>query len=172
VVIASEATLFGCMIGSYFYLRFHTPSWPPDGIPKPHVVLPIVLVCVLASTSVPMHLASAAAHAARLTAARLLLMVALVVQTGYFAYEVSDFSDQLHTFDITRDAYSSIYYTLLGADHAHVFIGLLFDVWLLGKLARGLTTYRLNAIQAIAWYWHAINLISLAVIGTIVSGAV
>ena len=65
---------------------------------------------------------------------------AFVVQAGYFAYEVHDFADQLHATDITRDAYTSIYYTLLGADHAHVFVGLLLDVWLLAKLAGGLTT--------------------------------
>lgn len=170
--IASEATLFGCMIGTYYYLRFHTAVWPPHGIPKPDVVLPIVLALVLASTSIPMQLASTAAHAGRLASARLLVLVAFVVQAGYFAYEVHDFDAQLHErFQITRNAYSSIYYTLLGADHAHVFFGLLFDLWLLAKLARGLTTYRLNALQGIAWYWHAVNLITLAVIGTLASAA-
>jgi heme/copper-type cytochrome/quinol oxidase subunit 3 len=75
----------------------------------------------------------------------------------------------LHRFDITRDAYSSIYYTLLGADHAHVFLGILFNLWLLGKLATGLTTYRANAVQAIAWYWHAVNILTVVVIGTLLS---
>ena len=49
---------------------------------------------------------------------------------------------------------------LLGADHAHVFVGLLFNVWLLWKLARGLTTYRANAVQAIAWYWQFVNVLT------------
>ena len=35
VVIASEATLFGALLGTYSYLRLNTPSWPPDGIPRP-----------------------------------------------------------------------------------------------------------------------------------------
>jgi heme/copper-type cytochrome/quinol oxidase subunit 3 len=170
--IASEATLFGCLIGTYYYLRFHSAQWPQGGLPKPHVVIPLVLAFVLASTSVPMQLASNAARAGRLTVTRLLLVAALVVQTGYFAYEVHDYSTQLHRFDISVNAYSSIYYTLLGADHAHVFFGLLFDVWLLGKLARGLTRYRLNALQGITWYWHAVNLLTLAVIGTLLSAAV
>jgi heme/copper-type cytochrome/quinol oxidase subunit 3 len=171
ILIAAEATLFGCLLGTYFYLRFHSARWPQGGLPKPHVVIPLVLALVLASTSAPMQLASNAAHAGRLAAARLFLVAALVVQTGYFAYEVHDFSSQLHRFDITVNAYSSIYYTLLGADHAHVFFGLLFDVWLIGKLARGLTRYRLNALQGITWYWHAVNLLTLAVIGTLLSAA-
>jgi heme/copper-type cytochrome/quinol oxidase subunit 3 len=85
---------------------------------------------------------------------------------------VHDFADQLGNFDIGRDAYSSIYYTLLGADHAHVALGVFFNLWLLGTLARGLTTYRVNATQAIAWYWHAVNLLTLVVIGTLLSAAV
>lgn len=169
IFIASEATLFGAFIGTYYYLRFKTAVWPPDGIPEPELAVPLILLGALVLTSIPMQLASNAAREGRLAATRLALTVALVVQCGYFAYEVHDFRDQLHRFDITRDAYSSIYYTLLGADHAHVFLGILFNVWLLGKLATGLTTYRVNAVQAIAWYWHAVNILTVVVIGTLLS---
>jgi heme/copper-type cytochrome/quinol oxidase subunit 3 len=170
ILIASEATLFGAFIGTYYYLRFRIEVWPPDGIPEPKLLFPLILLGVLVSTSVPMQLASLAARAGRVAATRTFLLTALVVQAGYFAYEVHDFRDQLHhQFGIGRNAYSSIYYTLLGADHAHVALGLLFDVWLLGKLLTGLTTYRVNATQAITWYWHAVNLITVAVIATLLS---
>jgi cytochrome c oxidase subunit III len=171
VLIASEATLFGCMIGTYFFLRFSTRVWPPDGIPRPAVVGPLVSALLLASSSIPMQLASDAGRHGRAAAARLYVLTALVIQTGYFAYAVHDYSAQIHTFDITRDAYSSIYYTVLGADHAHILVGLLFNVWLLWKLARGLTTYRVNALQAITWYWHAVNIITLVVTATLLSAA-
>jgi cytochrome c oxidase subunit 3 len=169
ILIAAEATLFGAFIGTYYYLRFNTAAWPPDAIPEPELAVPLILLAALVLTSIPMQLASNAAREGRLAATRLALAVALVVQCGYFAYEVHDFRDQLHRFDITRDAYSSIYYTLLGADHAHVFLGILFNLWLLGKLATGLTTYRANAVQAIAWYWHAVNILTVVVIGTLLS---
>ena len=169
ILIASEATLFSAFTAVYFYLRFTSPDWPQDGLPAPAVVVPLILVACLVATSIPMQLASTAARAGRLAATRLYLILALVVQAGYLAYEIHDFRDQLQTFDIGRNAYSSIYYTLLGADHAHVALGLLFNVWLLGKLATGLTTYRADAAQAIAWYWHAVNAITVAVILTLLS---
>jgi heme/copper-type cytochrome/quinol oxidase subunit 3 len=172
ILIASEATLFATFIGAYYYLRFTSPEWPQDGLPAPKLVMPLILVGCLAATSAPMQLASRAARAGRLLATRLFLVTALVVQAGYFAYEVHDFQDRLRTFGIGRNAYSSIYYTLLGADHAHVALGILFNLWLLGKLATGLTTYRANAAQAIAWYWHAVNLITLAVLGTLLSARI
>jgi len=172
ILIASEGTLFICLVASYFYLRFETHPWPPDGIAPPRVAIPLIMTAILVATSVPMQLAWRAAQAGRLAAARLALVCALVVQAGYLAYEIHDFQDQLNRVAVTRDAYTSAYYVLLGADHAHVALGILFDVWLLGKLARGLTTYRVNAAQAIMWYWHFVNVVTIIVIGTLLSANV
>jgi cytochrome c oxidase subunit I+III len=171
ILIASEATLFAALIGTYFYLRFKSPTWPQEGLPEPKVLVPLVLAAVLTASAIPMTIASAAARAGRVAATRLAILAALVLQAGYFAYSLHDFAGQLGTFDISRNAYSSIHYTLLGADHAHVFVGLLFDLWLLWKLARGLNTHRANAVQAVAWYWYAVVLITLAVTGTVLSAA-
>jgi cytochrome c oxidase subunit 3 len=170
--VATEATLFGAFVGTYFYLRFKSPVWPQGGLPEPKVVVPLVMAGVLLSSSIPMQLASSAAGAGRLAATRAWILLALVVQAGYFAYEVHDFADQLQVFDITVNAYSSIHYTLLGAAHAHIALGLLFDLWLLAKLATGLTRYRVRATEAIALYWHAVNVITLVVTVTLVSAAI
>jgi cytochrome c oxidase subunit 3 len=169
MLIASETTLLACLIATYWYLRIRAVHWPPAGIPEPRVVVPMALAGVLLLTSIPMRLAASAAREGRLGATRLLVLLAFVVQTGYLAYEINDFGDQLRVFGVARNAYSSIYYTLLGADHAHVAVGLLLDIWLLAKLARGLTAYRVNAAVAIAWYWHFVNLLTVVVIGTLTS---
>ena len=172
MLIASEATLFGVFIGSYYYLRFGTVHWPPPGTPEPRVLVPVVMAVVLATTSIPMQLAARAVRRGRLWSTRALLLWALVVQCGYLAYEIHDFQDQLRRSTPQDNAYSSIYYTLLGADHAHVAVGILLVLWLLWKLSRGLTMYRLNATQAVAIYWHAVNLLTLIVVGVLVSAAI
>jgi heme/copper-type cytochrome/quinol oxidase subunit 3 len=82
---------------------------------------------------------------------------------------VHEYAGDLGRFAPADHAYASIYYTLLGADHAHVALGLLLDLWLLAKLARGLTRYRLNALSAITFYWHAVNVLTIAVTLTILS---
>lgn len=167
--LITEGMLLASMIAAYYYLRFGNSHWPQPGDPRPKVVVPLILVGVLATTSLPMQLAAFAGRAGRLTAVRFLLVWALVVQTGYLVYEVQDYITQLHADPVNHDAYTSIYFTLLGADHGHVAIGILLDLWLLYKLARGLTMYRLNALQAIAYYWHAVNLLTLVIIGTLLS---
>jgi heme/copper-type cytochrome/quinol oxidase subunit 3 len=169
--IAAEATLFGVMVATYFYLRFKNLQWPPHGVPEPKVAVPLVLLGVLLVTSVPMQLALVAANARRLVVVRLFLIVALIAQAGYFAMQVHEFAGDLHRFTPAEHAYGSIYYTLLGAGHAHVALGLLLNLWLLGKLAHGLTRYRLNALSAITFYWHAVNVITIVVTLTTLSPA-
>jgi heme/copper-type cytochrome/quinol oxidase subunit 3 len=169
VFVTSEATLFGALIGSYFFLRFQALHWPPPGTPAKDPTIPLILVAVLLSTSLPMQLAAAAGMRGRVRAAWLLVVLALVVQAGYFAYEIHDFQADLQRFSPHDNAYSSLYYTLLGADHLHVGVGLLFSAWLVLRLFRGLTNYRLTGLRAIALYWHAVNVITLFVFLTILS---
>jgi heme/copper-type cytochrome/quinol oxidase subunit 3 len=119
-----------------------------------------------------MQLAAGAAKQGRLWSTRVFLVWALAVQCGYLVWAIHDYVDQLHVSTPQDNAYSSIYYVLLGADHAHVAIGVLLVVWLLWKLLRGLTMYRLNATQAVAWYWHAVNLLTLIVMGVLLSATI
>ena len=57
--VATEATLFGTIIGTYFYLRFNNLHWPPPGVPEPKLTLPLVLTGLLVATSVPVQFAVA-----------------------------------------------------------------------------------------------------------------
>lgn len=172
ILIASEGTLFGTFFGTYYYLRFHNTAWPPPGTPKPHVVVPLIMVGVLASTSLPMQLSWLAAKAARLRAAWSALLLAFVVQCGYFAFEIHDLLDQLARSRPQDNAYSSIYYVILGADHAHVLLGLVLSLWFLVRLLGGLTRYRLTGLRSTVLYWHFVNLLTLCVIGCLLSADV
>jgi heme/copper-type cytochrome/quinol oxidase subunit 3 len=172
MLIASEGTLFACLVATYFYLRFQAAQWPPPGVPEPAVAVPLALAFVLAAAGAPLVLATRAARVGRVAVVRALVALALVVQAGYFAYEVHDFGSQLHRFTPQTDAYGSIYYVLLGADHGHVAVGILLDLWLLLKLARGLTPFRVRAVQVVTVYWLAIAALTLVVTGTLLSAAV
>jgi heme/copper-type cytochrome/quinol oxidase subunit 3 len=54
--------------------------------------------------------------------------------------------------------------TLLGADHAHVLVGVLLNAWFLLRIWSRLTRYRVVGVQATAFYWHAVNVITLVVL--------
>ena len=169
VFVATEATLFGTMIGTYFYLRFRTVHWPPPGVPEPKVAVPLVLTGVLVLTSVVMQIAFASATRARLRPARLALLVALIVQSGYLAMQIHLFIADLDKFSPNATAYASIYFTLVGAHHFHVLVGILLNAWLLLRFVSGLTNYRLVALQATTFYWHFVNVLAVVVTLTQIS---
>ena len=171
VFVATEATLFGTLVGTYFYLRFKSAEWPPFGIAPPAVAVPLILTGVLVATSLPIQLALRSARSERVVAARWLLLLALVVQAGYLAMQIQLFTDDLAKFTAQGSAYGSIYFTLLGAHHCHVFAGMLLEAFLLLRLLGGITNYRLVGLQSTAFYVHFVNTLALVVVATQLSAA-
>jgi cytochrome c oxidase subunit 3/cytochrome c oxidase subunit I+III len=161
--VATEATLFGTLIGSYYDLRFRTQPWPPAGVPDPKLVLPLILLGVLVATSIPVQLASVWGRARRVRSAQLALLLALAMQTVYLVFQIHLYVDDLDHFTPQGSAYGSIYFTLLGVHHAHVFVGILLEAWLVLRLFGGMTRYRAVGLQATAFYWHAVNVLAVAV---------
>jgi len=169
--VATEATLFGLIFGSYFYIRFQHAQWPPPGFPKPETVVPLVLALVLAATSLPLALSWRAARAGRVRRACWLLAIPVVVQLGYFAMQMRLFEDDLQKFGPSQEAYGSIYYLMLGAHHFHVLLGILLEAFLLARLLQGLTRYRLNGLESTVLYWYVVNALGLLVVAVELSAA-
>jgi heme/copper-type cytochrome/quinol oxidase subunit 3 len=171
LLVAAEATLFGTLIASYFYLRFQAATWPPAGIAAPDVTLPLVLTAVLVATAAPMIAAARAARAGRRTAAVWLLVLATLVQGGYLAAQVVLFMSDLSSLDPRDSAYGSVYFALLGAHHAHVAVGIALNLGLIARLAGGLTNYRVIGVSALALYWSFVSAAAIAVVLTQISPA-
>jgi heme/copper-type cytochrome/quinol oxidase subunit 3 len=166
IFIATEATLFGALIASFVYLRFRTPHWPPDGIPKPELLAPLALTGMLVLTSVPMQLAFTHARRGLLRTARLALGCALIVQATYVGVQLHFYLKDLHTVKPREAAYGSVYSVLLGAHLLHVLFGVLLTTWILFRLLTGLTRYRLTGLHATTLYWHFVNVLALVVTAT------
>jgi heme/copper-type cytochrome/quinol oxidase subunit 3 len=171
LVIATEGAFLGCLMASYFYLATRVVTWPPTGVPEPRVLVPVLLTFGLVATSVPMFLAAAQAKRHRVRAAWFLILAALLVQSAYLGIQVHFFLSDLDVFSPSASAYGSAYFTLLGAHHAHVVVGILLDLWLLARLLGGLTPYRVNAVRVVSWYWHFVNVLGVLVTLTVISPA-
>lgn len=164
--LASEATLFGLLIASYFYLRFYNSQWPPAGIEKPKVLLPLVLTAILVGTAGLLFLAVRAARRARVGTAVAFVLVAIVIQAGYLGVQFSEFASDLDKMSPKDSSYASIYFTLLGAHHLHVLVGILAELWIAARLATGMTNYRLVGLRCIALYWYVVAALGVAVVLT------
>jgi heme/copper-type cytochrome/quinol oxidase subunit 3 len=166
LLVATESALFGTLLASYWYLRAKNVHWPPPGVESPKVVLPLVLTGILVATSVPMALAVRAVRAARADRAVLLLLLALVVQGAYLGLQIHLFASDFDKFSPSGSSYGSIYFTLLGAHHVHVLVGMLLNLFLAARLLSGLTNYRAIGVRAAAIYWYFVNIVAVFVVLT------
>jgi heme/copper-type cytochrome/quinol oxidase subunit 3 len=166
LLVATEVTLFSCMIATYFYLRFKAPQWPPAGIDKPSVTLPLVFTGMLIASCAPMFFSVAAAKRGDARLAWWMIAAATVIQAVYLGLQIHLFTSDLNSFSPPKTAYGSIYFALLGLHHAHVAAGLAINAWLLYKLAGGLTNYRLIGVRVAALYWYFVSAVAVAVVLT------
>jgi heme/copper-type cytochrome/quinol oxidase subunit 3 len=165
--LCAEATLFGTLIATYFYLDFNSHHWPPPGIRHPSVILPFVATGALLATTIPVWLAVRASRGGRRGAVLGLIALATVIQCCYLALQIVLMEHDSRHFSPRGSAYGSIYYTLLGLHHAHVLLGILIDVAVLWYVAlRGLTNYWLISVRAVALYWYVVAAIAVFVVFT------
>jgi cytochrome c oxidase subunit III len=164
VFVMGETTLFLMLFASYFYLRLQVTHWPPRGIEKPPVLVPVLLTAALVLTSGAMQLAWSSARRGDRVRAWTALAAAFVVQAGYLVWQLHDFVDEIRKAPPSHSAYSSIRVTMLGIDHAHVLLGVLLTGWFVVRLASRLTPYRLRGLQATTFYWHAVIVLTVLVL--------
>jgi cytochrome c oxidase subunit III len=169
LLVATETALFGTLLASYFYLRFSSTDWPPDGIDPPAVALPLALTGALLATAWPTWLSVRASRRGDVAATRLWLLLAAAVQVGYLVAQGFLFASDLNEFSPRGSSYGSIYFTMLGAHHAHAVLGVLLELGLIALLLRGLTNYRLIGVQAVALYWWFVDAIAVLVVLTQIS---
>lgn len=164
VFVTTEATLFGTLVGTYIYLRLQNEHWPPSQLPKLPVLTPALLTAVLLLTSIPMHIASRAAGEGRRRTAWRATAAAFAVQLGYLVWALHDFVHTIEVYDPHQSAWASVLVTLLAVDHLHVLAGVLLSAWFVLRISTRLTRYRVAGLQSAAFYWHAVNVITLVVL--------
>jgi heme/copper-type cytochrome/quinol oxidase subunit 3 len=157
VFVATEATLFGTLVGTYVYLSFHAQHW---GHPRPPVLTPVLLTAALVLTSIPMQVAWRAAQDGLRIRSWRALLAAFAVQCFYLVWQLHDYAGQWRH----GDSYTSIVTTMTGIDHLHVLLGIVLVGWLLVRLSVGVTSYRLIGLRAATFYWHAVNTITIVVL--------
>ena len=167
--IATEATIFGSLIATYFYLRFQTKAWPPAGIEAPSALEPAILTAALVATTVPVVGGVRAARAGAAGRAQALVGVAFGIQAAYLAIQAHLFLRDLRDIPADSSSYAAIYHTLLGTHHLHVAIGLLLELWLIARLFGGLTPYRVTAARVVGMYWVFVNAMAVFVLFTQIS---
>jgi heme/copper-type cytochrome/quinol oxidase subunit 3 len=169
-LIATEATLFAMLIASYFYLRVrHGPVWPPDGIRKPELALPLVMTVILWASSIPVHLADGGIRKGRQGRLRWGLAAGFGLGAVFLLMTVAvEWPRTLREFTPATNVYGSLFFTVTGFHAAHVLVGLLMSLWTQARAWRGaFDTSRDLGVQTFAMYWHFVDVVWAFVLATV-----
>jgi heme/copper-type cytochrome/quinol oxidase subunit 3 len=170
LLVATEASLFGVLIASYFYLRFKAVAWPPPADAEPALLRPLVNNAVLVASAPLMFLAGRAAARGRNGLLVALLAGALLLGSAFFALQLDSFVNSWRTFRPQDDAYASLVYTIVGAHWIHVGAGLLLLAYTLIRAVLGrFTPERHTGVEVTALYWYFLSVLAVAIVATTLS---
>lgn len=164
--LSSELMLFAALFATYYDLRAtHTIAWPP---PDVHLDLlgGSVGTFLLALSSAVMLLVTRAMDRNNYTAARWWVLSGITCALGFVYIAVHGYV--FDTFDISSNAYGSIYYLMTGTHLAHVCVG----IAILTALIMGMRTPALRhacraGAEAMMYYWHFVFIVWIGIFTSI-----
>jgi heme/copper-type cytochrome/quinol oxidase subunit 3 len=164
-VIATEGALFAYLLFSYFYIASQAhPHWLDGGPPGLRLALPGTAVLLAASGTA--WWGERGIMRGRTRQLRLGLLATLVLGTVFLAMQLKEWHDK--PFALSRDSYSSLFFTITGFHMAHVVAGLLMIAALLAWSLLGYFDERRHSPLSIgALYWHFVTAVWIAVFGSL-----
>ncbi len=165
VFLASESMVFAALLASYYYLRGSTAQWPPPGTGLDAGGMALG-TAFLAFGSVTMAVAQAGAMRRRRVLARAMLALTILAALAFLWLEWNDWHGA--NFHLADNAYATVYYVLTGTHFAHVLAGVvLLAAVAIFLRAPAFTREHHAGVEAVAYYWHFVFVVWLALYATI-----
>jgi heme/copper-type cytochrome/quinol oxidase subunit 3 len=164
-VCATEAAFFAYLITSYFYLAVRSSAWPPAGIDKPQLKLPLIMTATLLSSSVALWWGEQGIKKGRQAQLRLGTIIAAVLGMTFLALQWKEYHEKLRHFLPQTHAYASTFFTITGFHGAHVAFGLLLILLMLLRAFSGhFDAEKHLGVKVTSLYWHFVDAVWLVIV--------
>jgi cytochrome c oxidase subunit 3/cytochrome c oxidase subunit I+III len=141
-----------CLIFSYYYLQVREPHWPPPGVSKPGLLLPIANLGVLGATSMATFWALRSVRGDGQAGLRLGLSAAFGLGALFLVLQGIEWTRWGFTPDL--NAYTSVFGALAGLQSVFVLLGLILTAVVGLQAWLGyFNAWRLLAVENVANYW-------------------
>jgi cytochrome c oxidase subunit 3 len=160
-LIMTEASLFGDLLFSYFYLDSQTAQhWPPEGLPK--VGLGSCNTALLLLSSLWVWMSERALRVAKMRTSFAWLILAIVFGIAFVGVQCVEWHGK--SYGLTGNLYGSLYFTITGFHMMHVVIGLIVLTTLLLWNMSGKSSETRLHIGSL--YWHFVDAVWIFVFST------
>lgn len=161
--IATEAMLFVCMFGSYYYLGTDKVRWQTEY--PPSLKYPFILLAILIGSSIVLEWGKKRLEAGQVRASRIALWVTVGMGLVFLTLQAYEYVDHWKSLTPYSDSYGSIFYAITTLHAAHVIAGLLL-LSFVGILPRYGETRGSphRAYAAVTMYWHFVDVVWLFIV--------
>jgi heme/copper-type cytochrome/quinol oxidase subunit 3 len=154
--IATEATLFVCMFGAYYYLGANKNRWEIDNPPK--LVYPLILLAILLSSSIVLRWGELRVKEERFGAAKIALIITILLGMAFLTLQGFEYHSHWKDLAPYSDSYGSIFYSITSLHAAHVIVGLMMLIYVAILPRWGITRRSPHQPYAtVAVYWHFVD---------------
>ncbi|HEY3933957.1 MAG TPA: cytochrome c oxidase subunit 3 [Gemmatimonadales bacterium] len=167
-VCGTEAAFFAYLITAYAYLATRATAWPPPGIARPSLVIPVVMTVALVTSSLVMAAAERAIRAGNVRALAFRLSISMGLGLVFVGLLIAEYAGRLRELLPQTHVYGSLFYVMTGMHGLHVIAGLLLIGYTLLRTLRG--DFRAGAfggVSVVALYWHFVDVVWLVLFTTL-----
>jgi cytochrome c oxidase subunit 3 len=180
--IFSEVMFFGALFFALFYIRLFTvpelgdthllwpdyqATWPTAGpgvqkefSPMPAWGIPAVNTLILLSSGVTVTWAHWGLKNNNRTQLKIGLLLTILLGAVFLGLQIYEYRSA--TFDFQTGIYGATFFMLTGFHGAHVTLGAIMLMVILGRVYAGhFTPERHFAFEAVSWYWHFVDVVWL-----------
>jgi cytochrome o ubiquinol oxidase subunit 3 len=168
IFLLSDIVMFSCFFASYAVLRGQTAGGPSGAqlFDLNNVAIETVLLLLSSFTC---GMASIAADMRNQLWFQISMVVTGMLGAGFLALELIEFLDLIDRgAGPSRSAFLSAFFTLVGCHGLHVTAGILWLLTMMGQVAaKGFRADVLRRILCFALFWHALDIIWVAVFSVV-----
>lgn len=159
--LGGEAVLFGTLFATFLTLRNQVGDGPA-ATELFKLGMTAIMTALLLVSSLTSVFAIQAMHRHNKKSLINWLIVTVILGLGFLGFEIYEFYEYIvhESFGLTKSAFSSSFYTLVGFHGAHVAFGIAWIGLLIGQLfKKGLTVVTAPKVYVSAIYWHFIDVV-------------
>ncbi|WP_162929485.1 cytochrome c oxidase subunit 3 [Halobacteriovorax sp. BALOs_7] len=162
VILVSFTMLFASMLLGYSVYRFTVDVWPPMGMPRIPLTIPMVSTFIIALSSATLVLFESSFEKKNLKAMRAYFGLTFLLGLGFMFVQLQLWNSMaamgLHA---SGGVFPSLFYALTWTHAAHIVAGLFALLFLLPVAAKGYSVEKITWVQNVSKFWHFLGVVWL-----------